>query len=174
MKLTKLRITNFQSIQDSTEFDIAHVTCLVGKNEAGKTALLKALYRLNPVMESEGAFDAVEDYPRLAVSDYEDDIKTGHAEPAQVVHATYTLERDDIAAVENAFGKNCLSDNDPTVTLQKGYSNQVTFMRLFCVGGPEGSRRGCERHGKSYLTLRRRGEAGDGGGSLTGGAIPSA
>ena len=47
-------------------------------------------------------------------------------------------------------------------------------VRLFCVGGPEGSRRGCERHGKSYLTLRRRGEAGDGGGSLTGGAIPSA
>ena len=47
-------------------------------------------------------------------------------------------------------------------------------VRLFCVGGPEGSRRGCERHGKSYLTRRRRGEAGDGGGSLTGGAIPSA
>ena len=47
-------------------------------------------------------------------------------------------------------------------------------VRLFCVGGPEGSRRGCERHGKSYLTRRRRGEEGDGGGSLTGGAIPSA
>ena len=49
-----------------------------------------------------------------------------------------------------------------------------TWVRLFCVGGPEGSRRGCERHGKSYLTRRRRGEEGDGGGSLTGGAIPSA
>ena len=47
-------------------------------------------------------------------------------------------------------------------------------VRLFCVGGPEGSRRGCERHGKSYLTRRRRGKEGDGGGSLTGGAIPSA
>ena len=47
-------------------------------------------------------------------------------------------------------------------------------VRLFCVGGPEGARRGCERHGESYLTRRRRGEAGDGGGSLTGGAIPSA
>ena len=47
-------------------------------------------------------------------------------------------------------------------------------VRLFCVGGPEGSRRGCERHGKSYLTRRRRAEEGDGGGSLTGGAIPSA
>ena len=48
------------------------------------------------------------------------------------------------------------------------------WVRLFCVGGPEGSRRGCERHGEYYLTRRRRGEEGDGGGSLTGGAIPSA
>ena len=53
-------------------------------------------------------------------------------------------------------------------------NNDPAAMRLFCVGGPEGSRRGCERHGKSYLTRRRRGEEGDGGGSLTGGAIPSA
>ncbi len=37
-----------------------------------------------------------------------------------------------------------------------------------------GVQEGCERHGKSYLTRRRRGEEGDGGGSLTGGAIPSA
>ena len=48
MKLTKVRITEFQSIQDSTEFEIGDVTCLVGKNEAGKTAVLKALYRLLP------------------------------------------------------------------------------------------------------------------------------
>ena len=63
--------------------------------------------------------------------------------------------------------------------LGAGASRRTAFrklkgVRLFCVGGPEGSRRGCERHGKSYLTRRRRGEEGDGGGSLTGGAIPSA
>ena len=57
---------------------------------------------------------------------------------------------------------------------ERGHPAEIRRVRLFCVGGPEGSRRGCERHGKSYLTLRRRGEAGDGGGSLTGGAIPSA
>ena len=58
----------------------------------------------------------------------------------------------------------------------KSSGGRVFFngVRLFCVGGPEGARRGCERHGESYLTRRRRGEAGDGGGSLTGGAIPSA
>ena len=55
-----------------------------------------------------------------------------------------------------------------------GGAMELKGVRLFCVGGPEGSRRGCERHGKSCLTRRRRGEEGDGGGSLTGGAIPSA
>ena len=44
------------------------------------------------------------------------------------------------------------------------------WVRLFFVGGPEGF---CERHGKSYLTRRMRGEEGDGGGSVTGRAIPS-
>ena len=34
MKLTKVRIANFQSIHDSTEFDIADVTCLVGASVA--------------------------------------------------------------------------------------------------------------------------------------------
>ena len=129
MKLTKVRITNFQSIHDSTEFDIADVTCLVGKNEAGKTALLKALYRLNPVIESDGTFDAVEDYPRQAVSDYEDDVRAGRAEPAPVVHATYSLEPDDIAAVENVYGEAALGD-DPAITLHKGYSNEVTFTQI--------------------------------------------
>ena len=56
----------------------------------------------------------------------------------------------------------------------KRFVGRSKNVRLFFVGGPERSRRGCERHGKSYLTRRRRGEEGDGGGSLTGGAIPSA
>ena len=44
MKLIKARVKNFKSIQDSTEFDIDdRITCLVGKNQAGKTALLEAL-----------------------------------------------------------------------------------------------------------------------------------
>ena len=67
----------------------------------------------------------------------------------------------------------------PCTTMREGRPPSPSWLgrrrvRLFCVGGPEGSRRGCERHGKSYLTRRRRGEEGDGGGSLTGGAIPSA
>ena len=36
MKLVKVKIENFRSVEDSTEFEVDDVTCLVGKNEAGK------------------------------------------------------------------------------------------------------------------------------------------
>ena len=57
MKLKSVQVQNFKSVDDSTPFDIDQVTCLVGKNEAGKTALLEALYKLNPVEEDAEPFD---------------------------------------------------------------------------------------------------------------------
>ena len=130
MTLKKVRITNFQSVQDSTEFEIGDVTCLVGKNEAGKTALLKALYRLNPLVEEDGKFDAVDDYPRRALPDYESDIAEGAREPATVVRATYALEPSDIAAIVEEFGEKCLRAPEPTITLEKGYSNEIEVSGL--------------------------------------------
>ena len=130
MKLTKVQIANFQSVQDSTEFDIGDVTCLVGKNEAGKTALLKALYRLNPIIEEDGKFDATDDYPRRDVSDYEDEVEARRKDPAIVVRATYALESDDISEVEAIYGGNCLREEHPTITLDKGYSNELSVSDL--------------------------------------------
>lgn len=130
MKLTKVHVTNFQSIQDSTEFKTGDVTCLVGKNEAGKTALLKALYRSNPIVESDGNFDVTYDYPRRSVTDYQDDIAAKRREPAEVVRATYALEAEDIAAVKKVFGPECFKDETPAVTRHKGYSDGHTFSGL--------------------------------------------
>jgi len=48
MKLIKARVQNYRSIEDSEEFDIGDLTCLVGKNETGKTVLLRALQSLRP------------------------------------------------------------------------------------------------------------------------------
>lgn len=127
MKLTKVHVTEFQSVQDSTEFEIGDVTCLVGKNESGKTALLKAIYRLNPIVEEHGGFDVTLDYPRRAVGDYEDEVESGEREPAQVVKAIFILEPDDIAAVQESFGTKCLIGSVPTVTLINGYSNEFEF-----------------------------------------------
>ena len=49
MRLTKVRITNYRSVEDSGEVEIGDVTCLVGKNEAGKTAFLQALNKLGQI-----------------------------------------------------------------------------------------------------------------------------
>ncbi|MCH8193208.1 MAG: AAA family ATPase [Planctomycetes bacterium] len=38
MKLKSVQVKNFRCIEDSTEFSACPVTCLVGKNGAGKTS----------------------------------------------------------------------------------------------------------------------------------------
>ena len=126
MELTKVQITNFQSIQDSTEIDIGDVACLVGKNEAGKTAILKALYRLNPINEDDGDFDVTDDYPRQTVADYRNNVDSGQEEPANVVRATYVLDDDDVAAVRKYLQSNWPENGGLEVILEKGYGNELT------------------------------------------------
>ena len=54
MKLVSVQIKNYKSIEDSGVFSIRDITCLAGKNESGKTAILQALRRLNPVEPRKG------------------------------------------------------------------------------------------------------------------------
>lgn len=61
MRLIAVRIRDYKCIEDSDRFTIGTVTCLVGKNEAGKTAILQALHKLNPDVKAE--FSDLE-YPR--------------------------------------------------------------------------------------------------------------
>ncbi len=67
MKLKSLKVQNFKCIEDSEEFRIDQVTCLMGKNEAGKTAILEALYKLNPVESEKTDFNELE-YPRRHIT----------------------------------------------------------------------------------------------------------
>ena len=48
MKLTRFKIQKYKSILDSDWVNVSSPTVLVGKNEAGKTSLLKALHKFNP------------------------------------------------------------------------------------------------------------------------------
>jgi len=45
---TRFRVQNFRNIDDSGWIKIDRVTAFVGRNESGKTALLKALHKFNP------------------------------------------------------------------------------------------------------------------------------
>ena len=126
MKLTKVCVTDFQSVRDSTEFDIGDVTCLVGKNEAGKTALLHAMYRLRPIVDTDVGYSVTDDYPRRDVADYEHEIEEGKRKHAVVGHLTYELDETDVDAIAKVFGPKALSSR--TLTISKAYEqNSITF-----------------------------------------------
>ena len=53
MKLTRARVKNYRSIDDSSWVKLEDVTALVGKNESGKTAFLQALRKINSIVHPE-------------------------------------------------------------------------------------------------------------------------
>ncbi|MGA3046344.1 MAG: AAA family ATPase [Terracidiphilus sp.] len=109
MKLVSFQVRDFKSVYDSGRIDVSDVTCLVGKNESGKTSLLQALYRLNPIIPEHQKFDVTDDYPRAEVEDYRrgiEDKTRGHSIP---ISATFELEDVELAAIEAELGKGVLT-----------------------------------------------------------------
>lgn len=62
MKAIRFRVQNFRNIDDSGWIPIERVTNFVGRNESGKTTLLKALHKFNPATPE--PYDAQRDFPR--------------------------------------------------------------------------------------------------------------
>lgn len=121
MKLTNIRIKNFKCILDSTDFSIDQLTCLVGKNESGKSAILQALYKLNPVEEEE-KYNSLYDYPKAYLTDYESgEIEDGDT----VIISTWNIAEDEVNEIEKELGKQVLSDT--TVIIKSGYTNKRTW-----------------------------------------------
>jgi ATPase subunit of ABC transporter with duplicated ATPase domains len=82
----------------------------VGKNEAGKSALLQALYRLNPAHSS--SFKLNEQYPRWLLTQ---DRRSGKTEKVQPIRALLTLDDDDLEAVQDLAGPDVLREEKITV-----------------------------------------------------------
>ena len=117
MKLTRARVTDYRSIDDSGWVDIDEVTCLVGKNESGKTTFLSALKRLNHVDVASGDFD-LKDYPRKGYVQYR---RIHKKTPAVVVRVEFRLEADEIRQIETEYGPGII--RHPVVVASKDYSN---------------------------------------------------
>ena len=116
MKLERVQIKNFRSIEDSTEFKISDVTCLVGKNEIGKTNVLQAVEKLNAYEKGRSQFDEVRDYPRKYLPDFKDRHPDGKAIVVETVWRLSDLEARDF---EETFGAKFLKSRE--VRLCKGY-----------------------------------------------------
>jgi hypothetical protein len=119
VKLTGVRVRRFRNIIDSNPIAVqGDVTCLVGKNESGKTAILEALYRLKPIYPAE--FRDIDDYPRWMLADHR---RSGEIEKTFPVEATFELEAADVDAIEAVGGKGVVK-NAETLIVQKDYANK--------------------------------------------------
>lgn len=109
MRLKEFAVRNFRSIWDSNPIGVDdRITCLVGKNESGKTALLQALNRTNPIVAAHSVFDPTYDYPKREVGDYQFNIESGTSEHSQVVEVQYALEEKDKEIIAAVFGPSSL------------------------------------------------------------------
>jgi hypothetical protein len=122
MRLLRARIQNYKSIDDSGWVDLDQVTCLVGKNESGKTAWAQALCKLNPVGGQPAMFNHELEYPRKRLQPYK---RVHDDDPAAVVEAQFELSDKEVAAVEEQFGAGTLTGR--TVTLTKTYDNHTSW-----------------------------------------------
>ncbi|WP_210507712.1 AAA family ATPase [Naasia sp. SYSU D00057] len=116
MRLFVARVRKFKNVLDSgsINFDPA-ISALVGKNESGKSAILEALYRVNPVHEAD--FNESQHYPRWRLVT---DRRGGVIDADPVVRAEFMIEDDDRAAVETAFGSNVLTGT--TLVVERYYN----------------------------------------------------
>ena len=63
MQLKAFRVQKFRNIEDSGEVELLDaLTCVVGKNQAGKSALLRALHKFNPHLPA--PYDMRREWPR--------------------------------------------------------------------------------------------------------------
>lgn len=119
MKLIEAHVTNYRNILDSNPVDILQSTCLVGKNEAGKTAFLKALEGLRSVDTTYNNYDRTECYPRRYLADYAERHPEGEA---VVIKTKWELEDNDRAAIERELGEGVVTGK--VVTIDKRYEGK--------------------------------------------------
>lgn len=97
MRLARAKVQSYRSVKDSGWFEVeSGKTILVGPNEAGKTAILRALEHISPPPVVK-PFEPLRDYPR---SEYYR-IQSGSVHPKDVVvaEAEFALEDGDRAAL---------------------------------------------------------------------------
>jgi predicted ATP-dependent endonuclease of OLD family len=122
MRLESFRVRDFRNIVDSGPIKVqGDVTCLVGKNESGKTALLEALNRVNPARPA--SFNVEEEYPRWKLTR---DQKSGIAQDAKPIWARFELEDEDFDAIAGWAGPSVLAD--PHIEVLVSYANQRTML----------------------------------------------
>ena len=121
VKLIRAQATNYRNIIDSNTVEIGQSTCLVGKNEAGKSAFLKALEGLRSTDKAFTEYGKITNYPRRAFADYAEDHGSGEA---VVMRTSWELDDADVRAIAAELGTKAL--NGRTIEVYKTYEQSGT------------------------------------------------
>lgn len=97
MKLRRFYVRKFRSVDDSGWIDTDTITTLVGINEAGKSNLLLALWKLNPARD--GEINLLTDIPRGLYSSLRD-----NPDKPDFIEAEFGLDSDQIVKVSELTG----------------------------------------------------------------------
>ncbi len=116
MRLTRIRIQNYKIIDDTNWVPVdEHVTALVGKNEAGKSAILRALWKSKNVAGTK--FDKLLDYPR-------DRYAKERKETQEVTSLEFALSAQESEALASQFPPALLKAKPKKVTVTTNYKGE--------------------------------------------------
>lgn len=117
MRIKSFRVSRYRNVLDSNEVLVEDdVTTLVGMNESGKSTMLDALYRLNPVYGDK--FVELDDYPRWRRSR---DSRSEDLQEISPIDATFELDEEDLEALEEVLGE-CVAAPE-TVRVGRRYND---------------------------------------------------
>ncbi|GIH06659.1 hypothetical protein Rhe02_47260 [Rhizocola hellebori] len=123
MRLRAITVQRFKNIVNPQRIEIEDdVTGIVGKNESGKTTVLKAFHRLNPANGLDLKFDVVTEYPRWRLAR---DRRSEDLDKVQPIVAEFELEAADVEEISQH-----LSAHPPAGTTcyaARDYANQLTI-----------------------------------------------
>ena len=118
MILKKFRVQNFRSVKDSGWIDCQNVTSLVGVNEAGKSNLILALWKLNPARD--GKIDLLHDMPVKEYSAWR-----GSPEKFTFISAEFELDEEVVSQIAETC--DCESRACSTVIISRHYDGIRTI-----------------------------------------------
>ena len=121
MELIAFRVTMYKGIFDSDWIEVNPLTVFVGKNESGKTSLLKALHKLNPYLpETHGiepeTYSMAAEWPRAR--------RREQKETQEVCTAKFKLSDQEKADLAQIIEQGTFPD---TVEVSRNYAGQLVI-----------------------------------------------
>ena len=117
MHLKAFRVKKFRNIEDSGEVELLDaLTCVVGKNQAGKSALLRALHKFNPHLPD--PYDMRSEWPRGQ--------RTQRNNKQAVCEVRFTLSPEEVKKLAEIVGQE-VSDENVVVTKDYEGNYEIEF-----------------------------------------------